>query len=122
MTLIIPPVRVTKGVDWEQSYSVEDPTATPPDVDLTGWTARVMAFKAPFDAPFWSDDAEVTIASRIVARVPGEASAAWDALPIIAGRPNAYLQIRLTPADPTAPNAVPLVWQANLTVAGVSTE
>ena len=115
--VIIPPLVITQGKAFSQSWRIEDPLADPVIVPLAGWTGTFRLFTQPFDASFYSA-ALVIENDQIAVSIPGEVTAGFAALPILGGRPNGWYQLDLTAPQPDLSQ----VWQGSLTVAGVTAE
>lgn len=115
--IILPPLVITQGLDFSQSWRIEDPLADPPVVPLAGWAGEIRLFPVPFDAAFYV--APVVIADdRITVAIDAAQTSEFAALPFLRGRPNGVYQITLTAPLP----AISQVWQGSLTIAGVNSK
>lgn len=110
-----PPETIVQGKAWSRSYRLDDPTAEPPEVDLTGYSGTWLVAAQPFEDAIISGDLEI-ITPRFIVSMTAAQTAMLTALPIIGGRPNGMLQITLTgPVE-----GVGAVIQGQILVAGVS--
>ena len=111
-----PPLTVTIGKPFAQTFRNEDSTADDPVFDLTVYAATYSIAAKPFETPFKTGSCTVTATDRISLDLTADETALFTdyALPIIGGRPSAILQIDVT--APTEANS--LVLQGPLIIAG----
>lgn len=110
-----PPETIVQGKAWSRSYRLDDPTAEPPEVNLTGYTGTWLVAPEPFEDAIISGVLEFSTPRFIVSMTAAQ-TALLTALPIIGGRPSGMLQITLTgPVE-----GVGAVIQGQVIVAGVS--
>lgn len=113
MLIVTPPLSLTQGKPFAQTWRIEDPLADPPDVPLAGWTGSVRLFRKPFSDTFYSANL-VMESDRIVLEIPAATTADFTALPYVGGRANGWYQIDLTSPEPSQSQ----VWQGSVSVAG----
>jgi hypothetical protein len=116
--VILPPVTITKGVEYVQRYVFSLDEAGEDPIDLTGWVGEFSLSTRPFAKPFYT--AEVDLEGDrggVVVTIPDydTASDEFVPLPILGGSANVFQQIKLTAPDPSQSQ----VWQGPVTIAGV---
>jgi hypothetical protein len=115
--VIVPPLVITQGQPFAQSWRIEDPLVSPPVVSLAGWSGTFRLFHQPFDGVFHTAPVAI-VNDRIVVEIPAETTAGFSALPFIGGRANGWYQITLSAPDPLLNQ----VWQGAVSIAGVAEE
>ena len=101
----LPPVTITCGQPFRLSLRIEDPTAEPPDYDLTGYGVEFWLAATIAAEPFHLGTGEIA-ENRAIIEINQTTTAGFASVPLIGGRPNAVLQITLT--APLALNSIVL--------------
>lgn len=113
--VIIPPITITQGKVFSQSYRIEDPTAPEDDkiISLEGVTAEVTLSPKPFDPPFFR--APVIIENdRLIVEISNFNTAAFPTLSYLGGKTNAVMQINISGPLPWLNQ----LWQCPAIIAG----
>lgn len=111
--ITLPPVTITKGIEFFQRYYFEDSGGL---IDLTGWTGTWALSKRPFEKPFKSGECTLgAVAGAIDITIMVEEIADFEASPILGGSPSASFQVYLIAPDQTQNQ----VWQGPAKIAGI---